>query len=252
MRLVAWLTLFVLAAALVAANISFDGHRPYRGMQSESAWLLLISNVSVFSSDLAKLQSDIVYHGGVYEEVNSAEYNMFRPYNPAVLFSNATDSTVCASGKTGLNVHVHLKPVQESQVLPYIAISAKLNPQDDENWANGAYMLWRTHRVNEALEFFEQGMNRNPSNAALRIECAAIMFRIGGAANLMRATNILSSIRPQTTDPFDLRRLMDFLGACYLQLGCSNELARLKVDWSEQFPDKQFPTMLMDSTGAQR
>ena len=247
MRLVVWSTIVVLVAGLVAATVAVEGQQPYRATQSENALLLLISNVSVFSADFIKLQSDIVYHGGVYAKVNPAEYNLFRPYNPLVLFADhahhASGDAECASSKKGLNVHVHLDTAQESQVLPYMAVAAKLNPKDDDNWANGAYMLYRTQHARDALLFFDQGLQHNPSNATLRIEYARLLLRIGTATNFAYATNLLVAIRPQVTNSFDLRRLMDYLGECYVRLHATNDLTWLKAEWATQFPDKPVPAL---------
>ena len=65
MRFSSSIATLLLLAALMAANAMLDRHQPYPGAHGENSWLLLVSNLCVFSADLSKHQADVVYHGGV-------------------------------------------------------------------------------------------------------------------------------------------------------------------------------------------
>jgi tetratricopeptide (TPR) repeat protein len=61
------------------------------------------------------------------------------------------------------------------EILPWLRISAELDPNREETYITGAYWLRkRMNRVREAEEFLRDGMRANPRSYALTFELARI------------------------------------------------------------------------------
>ncbi|HYG21388.1 MAG TPA: hypothetical protein VEH04_01310 [Verrucomicrobiae bacterium] len=69
--------------------------------------------------------------------------------------------------------HVHLEKGAEREMLPWLKLSAELNPQSIESFTVAAYWLRsRLNKVDEAEQFLREGLRRNPGNPELLNELA--------------------------------------------------------------------------------
>ena len=75
------------------------------------------------------------------------------------------------------HVHVHLKEGEEKEMLPWLRISADLDPHNVDTYAVTAYWLRdRLNRVDDAEEFLRTGLRANPGSPDLLYELGRLFF----------------------------------------------------------------------------
>jgi len=252
MRAVALTVLVALVLALGAANTArLSAFLPYEGRnngvrtQPETLWTHLVDVSSIFLGEIAAGQTETYWHRGIEDEAISNEFNVFRPYDPARFFS-VPDTQEHHSPDAGeMCTHeerkVHAIIPRQDQLLPLYGIAATLNPADETNWALGAYIMARIHRTNDAVDFIEEGVRKNPTSAYLRLELATHLFHADRRASYPRITNLLESVRPALTETTDMRRALTYLGNVYGQMHCTSALVRLEKEWNALFPGVHRP-----------
>ncbi|HWD20995.1 MAG TPA: hypothetical protein VHB20_17140 [Verrucomicrobiae bacterium] len=60
--------------------------------------------------------------------------------------------------------HTHLSGGNEREMLPWLKLSAALDPQDPDSYITGAYWLSRLKQPQEAEAFLREGLRANPDN----------------------------------------------------------------------------------------
>ena len=60
--------------------------------------------------------------------------------------------------------HTHLEGGNEREMLPWLKLSAELDPQSAQTFVTGAYWLRRLHKPDEAEKFLRQGLAANPDS----------------------------------------------------------------------------------------
>jgi tetratricopeptide (TPR) repeat protein len=74
-------------------------------------------------------------------------------------------------------VHVHLKGGEEREMLPWLRISAELDPHSVETYAVTSYWLReRLHKVDEAEQFLRDGLRANPNAPELLYELGRLFY----------------------------------------------------------------------------
>jgi tetratricopeptide (TPR) repeat protein len=124
-------------------------------------------------------------------------------------------------------VHVHLGGGEEREILPWLRLSAELDPHQVETYAVTAYWLGdHLGRVDEAEKFLQEGLRANPGNPELLSDLGHIYFE--HRKDLVRARNLwLAALRRwhevegPTPDPDKhlLRDILDGLTEIALQEG---------------------------------
>ena len=84
--------------------------------------------------------------------------------------------------------HVHLEKGKEREMLPWLQLSAELDPSKIEAFTVTAYWLRRLKKVDEAEQFLREGLRKNPGNPDLLNELAWLYFEDRKDSN--RAKNI--------------------------------------------------------------
>jgi len=76
------------------------------------------------------------------------------------------------------SVHVHLEKGEEREMLPWLQLSAELDPQSIEAYTVAAYWLAeRLGKVDEAEQFLRQGLRANPKNPDILNELASLYLK---------------------------------------------------------------------------
>jgi tetratricopeptide (TPR) repeat protein len=70
--------------------------------------------------------------------------------------------------------HTHLDTGKEREILPWLKLSADLDPQRIESYMVAAYWLERLHKPKEAEEFLRQGLRANPQSYEILFELGRI------------------------------------------------------------------------------
>ncbi|MSU58116.1 MAG: hypothetical protein EXS35_08050 [Pedosphaera sp.] len=60
--------------------------------------------------------------------------------------------------------HTHLSQDKESEILPWLRVSAELDPQRVETYTVAAYWLKRNGKLTEAEQFLREGLRNNPDS----------------------------------------------------------------------------------------
>jgi tetratricopeptide (TPR) repeat protein len=73
--------------------------------------------------------------------------------------------------------HTHLQAGREREVLPWLRLSAELDPQRVSTYTDAAYLL-RSHlgKVKEAEDFLREGLRNNPSSFEILFELGRLEF----------------------------------------------------------------------------
>lgn len=76
-----------------------------------------------------------------------------------------------------ITAHTHLEHADERELLPWLRISADLDPHRVETYTVAAYWLrTRLGKVNEAEQFLREGLRANPRHPAILFELGQIYF----------------------------------------------------------------------------
>lgn len=84
--------------------------------------------------------------------------------------------------------HVHLGGANsepenvEREILPWLALSARLDPEQAETFMVGAFWLRKAGKPAEAERFLKDGLRANPGHPAILFELGRSRFRAGDAA----------------------------------------------------------------------
>jgi tetratricopeptide (TPR) repeat protein len=74
-------------------------------------------------------------------------------------------------------VHVHLKEGEEREMLPWLKVSAELDPHSIETYAVTSYWLRdRLNKVDEAEQFLRDGLRANPNSPELLYELGRLFY----------------------------------------------------------------------------
>ena len=72
--------------------------------------------------------------------------------------------------------HNHLQGSQESEILPWLRLSAELDPQKIETYAVAAYWLRDLGKIKEAERFLREGLLKNPESCEILFELGHLYY----------------------------------------------------------------------------
>jgi tetratricopeptide (TPR) repeat protein len=75
------------------------------------------------------------------------------------------------------SVHVHLAGSEEQEMLPWLRISADLDPHQIEAFTTGAYWLERLNKIDDAEQFLREGLRSNRGSPELLYELGRLTFQ---------------------------------------------------------------------------
>jgi tetratricopeptide (TPR) repeat protein len=73
-------------------------------------------------------------------------------------------------------------------MLPWLELSARLDPKSIKSYTEGAYWLRELHKDDQADQFLREGLRQNPESYEIRLELGRLYFDNG---DFERARNIL-------------------------------------------------------------
>jgi hypothetical protein len=74
-------------------------------------------------------------------------------------------------------VHTHLSNGNEREILPWLKLSAEMDPKRIDTYVTAAYWLrTKLHKPNEAEQFLRQGLRANPDSYAILLELGRVYF----------------------------------------------------------------------------
>ena len=200
-------TLFLLLIALlifcfsVAANLQpkFQSLEIARH-QSDNFFSLLLGDSSRIFANSAFIEADAYYHSGYYPTIFDNNSAFQTPHmaedTGAVASHNQGEETsfmgpprdwIDAFGRHFIpNRHTHLdeggptddlsKSHEVQEILPWLKLSAELDPEDIRTYVVTAFWLTRLKQVDAAEQVLREGLRHNPDNAQLLFELGRIYF----------------------------------------------------------------------------
>ena len=72
--------------------------------------------------------------------------------------------------------HTHLEGNKESEILPWLKLSAELDPQKIETYTVAAYWLRDLGKIKEAERFLRQGLLNNPESYEILLELGRLYY----------------------------------------------------------------------------
>ncbi len=129
----------------------------------------------------AEEQENAVAHGGDHGESEHEEKGGF--------LGEPTDWIDRFGRHFKITQHTHLEGGNISEILPWLRISADLDPQRIETYTVAAFWLSsRLGKVDEAERFLREGLRANPNNAEILFELGKLQYE--NRHNVDRARNI--------------------------------------------------------------
>jgi hypothetical protein len=139
-----------------------------------------------------------------------------------------------------VSTHTHLTEKGTNaarEILPWIKLTAQLDPQKIESYTVGAYWLQHLDRTEEAEQFLREGLWRNPQSYEIQIELGRMFFE---KRDFVRARNLFElaircwrdqeNAKPaEQRNLFAARQILNYLAAVEERLG-NRERA---VEWLE-------------------
>lgn len=156
-----------------------------RGAQSGSVLKVLLGDGRRLFANHFSQQADVSFHGGYYPSIfDRREKPKTTAMNPGAPAHNETEHEkemnflgrprdwIEAFGRHfRITEHKHLESGQEREVLPWLRLSAELDPQRIQTYTDAAFVLRRRlGKVAEAEQFLREGLRNNPDNIEILYE----------------------------------------------------------------------------------
>ena len=162
-----------------------------RGAQSGSVLKLLLGDGRRLFANHFSEQADVSFHSGYYPSIfDRREKPKPTAMNPGdagpqqtehekeMAFLGQPRDWIEAFGRHfRITEHTHLASGQEREVLPWLRLSAELDPQRIQTYTDAAYVL-RKHlgKVAEAEQFLREGLQSNPESFELLYELGLLYY----------------------------------------------------------------------------
>ena len=185
----------------VAANLQprFQSYENSQN-QSDNFFSLLLGDSSRIFANSAFVEADAYYHSGYYPTIfdNSSAFQTphiaedtgdVASHNQGeeTSFMGPTRDWIDAFGRNFIpNRHTHLDtggPTDDlstshdvEEILPWLKLSAELDPEDVRTYVVTAFWLTRLEQVGAAEQVLRDGLRHNPDNAQLLFELGRIYF----------------------------------------------------------------------------
>ena len=153
--------------------------------QSDNMLKLLLGDGRRLFADQFFVQADVAFHSGYYPSVfdqanrpKDTSHLTAKEGEPAaeehekqMNFMGPPRDWIERFGRHFIvNEHTHLEGSHESEILPWLKLSADLDPQKIETYTVAAYWLRDLGRVKEAEHFLREGLLSNPDSYDILFE----------------------------------------------------------------------------------
>jgi tetratricopeptide (TPR) repeat protein len=237
-----------------------------RGIRTDSVLGSLLGDGREMVADYFYVRADIYFHSGYYpsifdqarqEEEKDSDVSHPEETNapPEEGFRGPPHDWIDAFGRHFLpNRHTHLKGEQVAEMLPWMRLSADLDPHRIQTYIVSSYFLRAfLKKPEDAKEFLEAGLRANPNSPELRYELGRIYFENlkdpVHARNVwlgaLKSWNEVEAPKPLKADTREGERdihlhsrILDSLADVELQLGHTNQAIAY---FKQSKPDSPFP-----------
>jgi tetratricopeptide (TPR) repeat protein len=196
---------FTLATLIVPRAENWNG-----GTKADNVWTLLLGEGRRLFANELFVMGDVYFHSGYYPSIFDRQETDLDVADPAHGKTEDADSTsddFLGPPKDWIealdrhfvpNRHTHLssggasghaKASAVQEILPWMKLSAEMNPQLIDSYTVGSYWLRAVlHKPDEAREFLFQGLRANPGNPELLFDLGRLYEESYNDTN--RAVNV--------------------------------------------------------------
>jgi tetratricopeptide (TPR) repeat protein len=192
---------FTLATLMQSQALNTPG-RP----QSDSVWNLFLGESRRLFANHFYVKADVYFHSGFYPSVfdqareakekenhiAAAQHGQHEEpdHEEGMNFLGAPTDWIDRFGRHFVvTEHTHLEGGDIREILPWLAISAELDPQKIETYTVASYWLRRQlGKADEAEQFLRQGLRANPDSCEILFELGRLYYE--NRHDATRARNI--------------------------------------------------------------
>lgn len=174
-----------------------------RSASADGVLKLLLGDARKMFANQFFVQADVSFHSGYYPSVfderkkpkASAMAAGQDPHDEtehekAMELGQSRDWIEAFGRNFRITEHAHLADGQEREILPWLRLSAELDPQRVETYTVASYWLCkRLGKVDEAEQFLREGLRNNPSSPSILYELGRLYAE--NRSDYVRARNVL-------------------------------------------------------------
>jgi len=204
-------------------------------------------------SSLSILQADRYFHGGVghfsgegcavteRENITGEEHEGHEGHEDHVLYSRNILFRI--SQEIAATEHIHLHGDQIKEIIPWLYYAAEIDSQNIQAYTlTGYYLCDRLDKVDQAIDFLQEGLKKNPDSWEINAELGRIYFQ--HIKNHETAVQYLSNARELlqnvSYDKFQERYVLSFLAMSYEALEQNHDALPLYERLNNLFPNSVF------------
>ncbi len=226
------LALLLVAAFSLATVVEPRASGWTEGRASDNLLQVLLGNSRQILANQMFVQADVYFHSGYYpsvfdqahaptnaqhmtesghdhdhdQDAHLEDHHAEEEHEKAMSFLDTPRDWIERFGrKFAITAHTHLAHGREREILPWLKLSADLDPHRIETYTVAAYWLRRDlGKVKEAEEFLRQGLNANPASYEILLELGRLYYE--NHHDTVRARNLLNAalqrwLQQQSTKP---------------------------------------------------
>ena len=143
---------------------------------------------------------------------------------------------------TKIGEHVHLHGEEEKELLPWFYYAVRLDPHNIEAYTIGGYWVAsRLDRVDEGIDFLQEGLSNNPGTWQICEQLGRIYFwdkkdHERALENYARAAAFMNE---ENSDKYDKRLVYFFTGLCYERMGRADKAVEFYRKLLVLFPEDE-------------
>ncbi len=171
---------FALATVLAARAPGWTGRSP-----SDSVLKLLLGDSRRMFANHFFVKADISFHSGYYPSIfdqarqaEERENHVAHPEQEAEAGTGFLDPPTDWIDRFGrhfrVTEHTHLEGGDVREILPWLRISADLDPHRIDTYTTAAYWLRKSGKSAEAKRFLREGLQANPDSCAILFDLGCL------------------------------------------------------------------------------
>jgi hypothetical protein len=210
--MIKWAILFLLVCCMSLATVLDPEFRRLHSREDSSAGVLVAlmgDSRRLFAHEFFAM-ADAYFHKGFYPTIfdrqkpgAESDFKEESHDKPAAAQEHEEESSFLGRPKDCIDrfgrhfyptVHTHLQGGNEREMLPWLKLSADLDPHEIDTYLTAAYWLRTSlHKPDEAEQFLREGQRANPDSSAILLELGRIYFY--NRTNTVVARNIFLEAR---------------------------------------------------------
>jgi tetratricopeptide (TPR) repeat protein len=194
---------FALAAAIQSRGVAWAGRA-----QADTALKMLLGDSRRMFANHFFVKADVSFHSGYYPSIfdqarqseedekavarrqNDHDDHADEAHEKAMSFLGQPTDWIDRFGRHfRVTEHTHLEAQGTREILPWLRISAELDPHRIETYTVASYWLRNTlGKVDEAEQFLREGLQANPDSYELLFELGSLLYE--NRHDVSRARNV--------------------------------------------------------------